>query len=198
MMKLKSLFLGMLMMAFLAVEAWAASGTVLTGHQVTFSYTAAGTTPFTQQWNKNGTPITGATSATLVIASTALTDAGVYTVKVSNSAGSTLSDNATLIVQSLPAFTTQPISQAVTLGAAVSFTVVVTGTPTPTLQWQLNGVNIAGATSATYTDSSVQATDAGTYTCVATSAAGTTTSAAATLTVNAVAPSNVITNIAIQ
>jgi Immunoglobulin domain/Immunoglobulin I-set domain len=198
MIKLKSLFFGVLMAVFLNTGAWASTATVLTGHQATFSYTANGTGPFTQQWNFNGAAIPGATSATYVIASVALANAGVYTVKVSNSAGSTLSDNATLTVQSLPVFTTQPTSQAATIGSSVSFTVVATGTPAPTLQWQFNGVNIAGATSATYTVSSVQSANAGTYTCVATSAAGTVTSVAATLTVNAVAPSNVITNIAVQ
>ena len=53
--------------------------------------------------------------------------------------------------------TTNPVSQTVTAGQSVTFTAAATGTPTPTVQWQVsnNGgaayANISGATAATYT-----------------------------------------------
>lgn len=82
-----------------------------------------------------------------------------------------------------PAFTTQPAAQTVAAGASVTFAVAVTGTPAPALQWQRNGTALPGQTGATLTLAGVQAASAGTYTCVATNAAGSVTSAAAVLTV---------------
>jgi arabinan endo-1,5-alpha-L-arabinosidase len=84
-----------------------------------------------------------------------------------------------------PAFTTQPASQTVTVGTAVTFTVAASGLPAPTFQWQKGNVNISGAASASYSIASAAATDAGSYTAVATNASGSVTSNAATLTVNA-------------
>jgi len=48
------------------------------------------------------------------------------------------------------------------------FTAAASGTPAPTYQWQLNGANISGATSASYIIASVATGNAGTYTMVAT------------------------------
>ncbi len=87
-----------------------------------------------------------------------------------------------------PTITTQPQSQTVTAGFTAQFSVVATGTPAPTYQWQFNGAPVAGATSATLTLSGVQSSGAGTYTVVVTNPAGSVTSNPATLTVNAVTP----------
>ncbi|MEO6002502.1 MAG: immunoglobulin domain-containing protein [Opitutus sp.] len=87
-----------------------------------------------------------------------------------------------------PSFTTQPASTAVAAGSAVSFTVVVNGAPTPSLQWNKNGTAIAGATSATLTLPSVSSSDAATYTAVATNSAGSVTSIGAVLTLTTVTP----------
>ncbi len=74
------------------------AATVATGSSVTISVTANGTAPFTYQWNKNSFAISGATAASYAISSAQFSDAGSYTVVVSNSAGSTTSDVATLTV----------------------------------------------------------------------------------------------------
>jgi PKD repeat protein len=83
-----------------------------------------------------------------------------------------------------PAITTQPASQTVTAGASVSVTVVASGTAPLTYQWRKDGSNISGATSATYSLTNVQTTQAGSYSVVVTNLAGSVTSSAATLTVN--------------
>ncbi|HEX2099147.1 MAG TPA: immunoglobulin domain-containing protein, partial [Candidatus Synoicihabitans sp.] len=85
--------------------------------------------------------------------------------------------------QTAPAFTTHPQSQTVAAGSNVTFTVTVTGSPVPTLQWRRDGTNLAGATSASLALTNVQAANAGSYTVVATNAAGSATSNPATLTV---------------
>jgi sugar lactone lactonase YvrE len=75
----------------------------------------------------------------------------------------------------------------------VTFSVVASGSPAPTYQWKKGTANIAGATSASYAIASAAATDAGSYTVVATNSAGSVTSAAATLTVNPTAAAPTIT-----
>jgi kumamolisin len=100
-------------------------------------------------------------------------------------------DNDTIRMRTaaiLPQITTQPQSQTVTAGASVSFTVAATGVPTPTYQWNFNGAAIGGATSSTYSLSSVQTANAGNYTVTVTNSAGSVTSNTATLTVNAALP----------
>ncbi len=92
-----------------------------------------------------------------------------------------------------PVITTQPVSQTIALGAAVTFTAGASGTPSPTFQWQKSGVTIAGATNPAYSIASVSAGAAGSYTVVATNTAGAVTSNAATLTVSIATSVPVIT-----
>lgn len=63
-----------------------------------FSVTAGGITPLSYQWSFNGTGIPGATSRTYTISSADSTNAGAYTVVVSNSEGFTSSRSAVLTV----------------------------------------------------------------------------------------------------
>lgn len=72
--------------------------TVVVGASAVFSVTAEGRPEPTYQWLKDGNAIAGATSANLSIASARTTDAGGYSVRVANSAGSTVSVTATLTV----------------------------------------------------------------------------------------------------
>lgn len=82
--------------------ACASIGTATIGQTVTVAVTADGTQPFTYQWLKDGAEISGATGATFVLANAKLTDAGRYTVRVTNSWGSALSDEAVLTVAGIP------------------------------------------------------------------------------------------------
>ena len=63
-----------------------------------FSVTANGSVPLAYQWLKNGTNIAGANGSSYTMAGTAATDAGLYSVRVTNIYGSTQSSNATLAV----------------------------------------------------------------------------------------------------
>jgi hypothetical protein len=84
-----------------AVATQPLSQSVALGASVTFTVTALGSPPFYYQWLKNGAPIAGAVSNTYTIVSVALTDAADYSVTVSDAAGTTNSQPATLTV-SLP------------------------------------------------------------------------------------------------
>jgi beta-glucanase (GH16 family) len=88
----------------------------------------------------------------------------------------------------LPTFATHPAGVTVNAGQAATFSVVVSGNPTPTVQWQKNGADIPGATGDTYRIASATTSDAANYRAVATNAQGSTTSNAATLTVTQPAP----------
>jgi hypothetical protein len=83
-----------------------------------------------------------------------------------------------------PAIASQPVSTTVAPGQPATFKVVATGTQPLSYQWQRGGVNIVGATSATYTLAAAQATDNGAqFRVVVRNSVGSTTSATATLTV---------------
>jgi glucose/arabinose dehydrogenase len=62
-----------------------------------------------------------------------------------------------------PGITTQPASQTALIGQPVTFTVAASGSQPLTYQWQRNGVNINGATGASYTIPAVAAGDNGAH-----------------------------------
>ena len=82
-----------------AITAQPGSIAVVSGNTATFTVMAAGTAPLTYQWQKNGTAISGATMASYTTPAAASSDNGaMFTVVVSNSAGSVTSSGATLSV----------------------------------------------------------------------------------------------------
>jgi len=167
-----------------AITTQPVAQTVTAGSSVTFTVAASANPAPTYQWNKAGSPISAATNANYAIASAQSSDAGNYTVTVTNSIGSVTSNSAALIVNSAPAITTQPLAQIATAGATVTLNVVAAGTPLPTYQWSRNGSGIPGATSASYVLASAQPGDAGNYSVSVTNSVGTVTSTTVALTVN--------------
>lgn len=159
------------------------NSTLALGQSATFSVVATGTPTPTYQWRRNGTNITGATSSTYSIASVQSSHAGIYSVVVSNAAGSVTSNNATLAINGPPVIATQPQSVTVAAGQTATFNITATGSPSPTFQWRRNGTNIAGATAATYSISNTQPSHAGSYAVVVSNSLGSVTSSAATLAV---------------
>ncbi len=159
------------------------SRTVAAGSPASFATVVTGFPTPTLQWFKNSVAVPGATTELLTFASAALADAGSYTLVATNSLGTATSNTVTLTVTAAPAITTQPTSRTVAVGSQASFTTVVTGFPTPMLQWFRNSVAIPGATSELFALASAALADAGTYTLVATNSQGAATSNAATLTV---------------
>ena len=154
------------------------TGTALTGASaVTFGGNAA--TSFV---------VTGDTQITAV---TPAGGAGATSIAVTTPGGTaTLANGYSYVVLNPPAVTTQPAGQTVAVGATASFTAGASGSPSPSVQWQVSSdsgasfTNIAGATAATYTTPATTAGDNGRqYRAVFTNSQGSATSSAATLTV---------------
>jgi len=158
------------------------SQSVNEGVSVTFSVVAKGSN-LGYQWKKDGTDISGAISPSCSIVGVKPRDAGSYTVAISNMAGTVVSSEAVLTVSAKPVIITQPQSQSVDEGASVTFSVVASGSNL-SYQWKKDGADVSGATKANYTIGSANPIDAGSYTVVVSSAAGSVTSNAAILTVS--------------
>ncbi|MGB7219150.1 MAG: immunoglobulin domain-containing protein [Vicinamibacterales bacterium] len=173
------------------------------GQNTSFAVSASGAPSPTYQWQisinggtsfanlANGAPYSGVTTATLTLTNVPAGLTGAqYRAVVSNSAGTATSNAATLTVVVAPAITTQPANQTTVSGQNASLTVVASGIPAPTYQWQasIDGVvwtNLvsASATTATLTLTATDWWNQKQFRCVATNAGGSATSAAATLTV---------------
>lgn len=158
------------------------------GGSATFTVEATGNL-LTYQWYKDGTLLTGATSASLALNNIQLANEGNYQVVVANNFFSATSAVAFLDVKFAPVFTTQPANQTTVIGGSATFTVVVNADPPATLQWQLNGIDIPGANTTSLVINNANMQQVGRYTVVAVNSIGSTTSAAATLRVNYPDPS---------
>ena len=165
------------------IETQPLSQTVNAGSALTLSVAAGGSAPLSYEWSKNGTPISGANASTFSIPAVQAADAGSYTVRVSNSAGSVASSPATIVVVVPPAITTQPLSQTVSAGSTLVLSVAATGTAPLTYEWLKDSAPVPGASGSTFSRSGAQGADAGSYTVRVSNSAGSIVSAAATITV---------------
>lgn len=164
------------------------------GQPVTFSVSlgSSDTPPFTYQWRKNDVAIIGATSDSYVIPQVQASDAGTYSVVVSNTVGSATSREATLTVSVAP----PPSEGTITAyGTQLSLYVPYTSlTPTYGYQWYRDGQAIAGATSTYYNVPPNWANTPADYLAVVTNSRGSVASQAysyvPTLTRNSVATSS--------
>ena len=78
------------------------SQSVAVGATVAFSVTSTGSAPLAYQWRFNGASLTGATASTLTLANVQSSNAGSYSVVITNLAGAITSADAVLAVGTLP------------------------------------------------------------------------------------------------
>jgi hypothetical protein len=178
-----------------AVTTQPVNQTVTAGQTATFTAAASGNPIPTVQWqvSTNGTTwtnIAGATVSPYSFTAAAADTGKQYRAVFNNSRGSATSNAATLTVNTIPLVTTQPVDQSVTAGQTGAFSAAASGSPTPTVQWQVSTnsgatwTNITGATSTTYSFTAQVGDTGKQYHAVFTNVAGSATSNAATLTVN--------------
>ncbi len=144
-------------------------------------------------------------TSTLTITTTAATPSGTFafTVRATNTAGSgDFSDGSGSLLIGAgctgPTVTTNPTNQSITYGQNATFSAAASGSPSPTVQWQVNTgsgfTNIGGETNATLTlTQPAFAASGNQYRAVFTSSCGTVNTTAATLTVAKAASTTTIT-----
>ena len=99
---------------------------VVMGSELSLRVTATGAAPLAYQWRLNGVALAGATGATLVIPAAKVTDAGDYTVVITNALGAATSVAAEVAVDpaawlsSVSLRTTLAVGQTVTMGFVVN------------------------------------------------------------------------------
>lgn len=149
------------------------------------SVIATGKPPLAYQWWFEGAVLPGKTNSNLLIASAKTADQGTYIVTVTNVYGAVTSAPAGLtVISNAPGFLTHPMNVNVTVGQSAFFSVTVTGTPTPRLQWQFNGVNSPSEIYSSISRGNVQEFQAGAYHVIASNHVGMATSEVAVLTVD--------------
>jgi hypothetical protein len=173
------------------------SSTVAAGTTASFTAAASGTPTPTVQWQvstnggTNWSDIAGATNNTYSFTAAAGDNANQYRAVFTNTYGTATSTSAALTVEVAPSVTTNPSNTTVAAGTSASFTAAASGSPTPTVKWQLstNGgtdwSDIAGATSTTYSFTAASGDNGNQYRAVFTNGVGSdATTSAATLTVD--------------
>ena len=185
------------------------SQTIASGSNVTFSVTASSIFPLNFQWQLNGTNISGGTvgagagSTTstngqfvglfgldeqfnLTLNNVQSSQAGNYSVQITNSFGLTNSSAAVLTVTNMPPMIlTQPTNQSLIVGQTATFSVTAGGTQPLSYQWQFDSANLTNATNATLTLNNATTNQAGGYSVTVTNVAGSVTSSNAVLSVYA-------------
>jgi hypothetical protein len=148
-----------------AITTQPSSPTATIGFPFSLSVSATGIPSPTYLWKRNGVAV-GGTSATFTVATATSSDAGTYTVEVSNPMGTFTSTPVVVVVNPAApaAITTQPANVTASVGESATLSVAVSGSPSPSIQWYRNGTAISGATTSAYTIASVAKADAATYT----------------------------------
>lgn len=140
------------------------------------------------QWQKDGVDlvdggnISNALTSTLTISSVSALDEAAYTCLLIAGCGSDVTTNpADLSLSTAPVILSQSSSQLICVGQPLSLTLTVSNPTGVFYQWQKNGVDVvdggvvSGAKSSTLTISSIADTDAGDYTCKASTSCSTPT-----------------------
>jgi fructan beta-fructosidase len=160
-----------------------AGAALYAGQDATLAALAQSYQPLKYQWYCGGSPILGATNASLVFSNAQPGDAGQYYVVASNALGAATSVSATLSVTPISVGITSPQSVTVGDGSNLVITASAMGAPPVALQWYRDGVAIAGATGLTYSAGN-GVFDAGIYSVVATNASGSVTSSVVSVVPN--------------
>jgi hypothetical protein len=162
------------------------------GQAVTLTATASGDPLPSVQWQvstdggETFSNISGATTTSYSFVPDGSQDGNEYQAVFTNSGGSATTTPVTYTPAAVaPVITTQPAEQDVVSGGTVTFTAAASGSPDPTVQWQVSTddgstwANISGATSTSYSFTDDGGEAGNLYQAVFTNTAGSATTVAA-------------------
>jgi len=181
----------------LSITNQPASVTNTVGNNVTFNVTNGGAAPFKYQWYYNtNTALLNQTNASVTLTNIQLTNAGQYSVAITNSAGSTNSTFALLTVWQPPVITNQPTGLTTVAGGNATFSVLAGGVPALAYQWKWNtNTALVNSTNASLALSSLRASQAGVYTVIITNSAGSITSSVVSLVITNPLPPAIVASV---
>ncbi|TAE16513.1 MAG: hypothetical protein EAZ47_05110 [Bacteroidetes bacterium] len=133
---------------------------ICVGNPLTLTATNNG---FTPQWLFNGNAISGANNHQYAMPAITAAQAGVYRLRLVNASTCVTLGNPISVTVNPNSPTAATVSPSGSIGICVGNSQTLTSSITSNIQWQRNGVNIAGATTATYA-----VNGSGTYTVVTT------------------------------
>ena len=149
------------------VEQPSLNGELKQGDPLTLRVRAEGDGSIAYQWLRDGEVIPSANADTFSVSGVTSENAGLYQVRVSNAAGSAMSNLVEVKVKQ-PLSVTLPVALQVDRGQSATLVPKVLPAPGVSVayafRWLRNGVEIPGATSEQYRISPVSAGDAGEYT----------------------------------
>jgi len=146
---------------------------VSVGQTAIFNASATGSEPLFYQWFFLSNAIPGATNPVLTRPNAGASDAGTYTLSVSNEYGMVISRPALLTVLLPPAILVHPVDLVVTQNQAAIFSVTASGAAPLSYQWYYNGTTpLPQGTNAILTLTNVQAAHEGLYSVVVSNSLG--------------------------
>ena len=153
------------------------------GYPATFCVVGTGAQPMGFFWRFEDNQIAHTTEPQFTLPSVSLSDAGNYSVIMSNAFGKATSVVATLTVVTNPTILAQPQGLRVLDGTNITFKVEAAGGFPLSYQWQREGTNLPAQTNATLSFFNTQGTMTGNYRAVLSNSYGRATTDVATLTV---------------
>jgi uncharacterized repeat protein (TIGR03803 family) len=179
------------------------------GANVVFSVAVVGNPPLYYQWMEDGTNLTdgpnvsGSTNRVLTLLNVTTAGSALYSVLVSNSVSSVLSQEAVLgVITSPPQITVQPVSQTLQVAGTAVFSVTAVGDLPLSCQWRENGTNLmdggqfSGSSTSALTISNLVEANGGSYSVLISNAIASASSSDAILSVYPVSVSGTtVTNL---
>ena len=173
--------------ASISKDSTGTGGVVLWSYQVSESQLHGLTSPATDNFTLTLTDSQGCIATTAIVVTALPQD-----FAVTNTTGGTTPTSVSTSTSSCPtlAVISSPSSLSVTSGQSASFSATATGSPAPTVQWQVSAdggatfTDLPGATSTTLTFAADMSQNGYLYRAVFTNTSGSVTTSAATLTVN--------------
>ncbi len=148
------------------------------GASATFTVNAVSSGTLSYQWRKNGVDLNGENGSSLTVDPISATDAAFYDVVVTNTDTffSLTSETAELVVLGAPEIRQSPSSTTLIVGENLTLEVSFFAQEPLTLQWQKDGVDLAGETAATLDLTAGALSDSGNYALVVSNGLGSATS----------------------